>query len=149
MADGKVLKLPLFISWSGRQAEIIGQGFRALLPDAVNMVDLFISGSDIDKGTQWRDILSDKLDRAPCAIVCLTPESVKSVWLAFEMGAVSRASGLEGSKTRIWTYLLGLKPEDLQLLPFSQYQHTLTSEEDTFRLIKSINCLSPDEVPED
>ena|SRR5579862_383497 len=45
-----VAKLQIFISWAGDQAETIGKGFRDFLPDVVNMVEPFISGSDIDKG---------------------------------------------------------------------------------------------------
>ncbi len=140
-------KLRIFISWSGKQAETIGQGFREYLPDVVNAVDPFISGSDIDKGSRWDEVLTGNLQESPCAIVCLTPESLNAVWVAFETGAISRATGgPESARARVWTYLVGLDKKDLQLSPFATYQSTASTEEETFRLIKSINQLSPDVV---
>src|SRR5258708_1057940 len=103
-------KLKVFISWAGKQAERVGRGFHEFLPDALNAVEPFMSGVDIDKGTRWADALVVTLQQSPCAIVCLTPESLQSVWVAFEAGAVSKAvGGPEGAKARIWTYLLDLK----------------------------------------
>lgn len=140
-------KLRVFISWAGKRAEMIGQGFHDFLPDVVNAIQPFISGSDIDKGTQWREVLTGNLQESMCEIVCLTPESRESVWVAFETGAISRAAGgPEGAKSRIWTYLLGLESRQVQLTPFAEYQATTATEADTFALIGSINALSPDRV---
>jgi hypothetical protein len=85
-----------------------------------------------------------------CAIVCLTPESIRSVWVAFEAGAISRAAGgPDGARLRIWTYLSALRPQDLQLTPFAEYEATDATQEETFRLVRSINQLSPDPVSGD
>ena len=46
-------RLRVFISWAGKQAEAVGKGFHEFLPDAVNAIDLFVSGTDIDKGSRW------------------------------------------------------------------------------------------------
>jgi hypothetical protein len=141
-------KLRVFISWAGKQAEKIGQGFHDFLPDVVNATQPFMSGSDIDKGSRWNDVLTGSIQESSCAIVCLTPRSLESIWVAFEAGAVSRAAGgPEGAKSRIWTYLLGLQHKDLLLTPFAAYQATNPTEEETFDLIASINQLSPDLVP--
>jgi hypothetical protein len=145
--SSSVSKLSIFISWAGTQAEALGRGFHEFLPDVVNAVDPFMSGHDIDKGSQWRNVLTGNLQSSSCAIVCLTPESLKSTWVAFEAGAISRAAGgPEGAQSRVWTYLLGLETKALQLTPYAEYQATATTEEDTLRLIKSINQLSPDPV---
>jgi len=127
----------------GDQAKKIAQGFHQFLPDVVDDVDPFIS-ENIDKGTHWSNVLTGSLNESPCAIVCLTPDSIKSTWVAFETGAVSRAAGgLDGAKSRIWTYLTGLETTDLQLTPFDGYQATRLTKKDTLRLIRSINGLSP------
>ena len=145
-----VSKLQIFISWAGKQAETIGQGFRDYLPDVVNAIDPFISGSDIDKGSRWGEVLTGNLQESPCAIVCLTPESLDSIWVAFETGAISRAAGGPDSATaRVWTYLMGLQNKDLQLSPFAAYQSTNDTEGETLRLVKSINQLSPDPASAD
>lgn len=70
----------------------------------------FMSGVNIDKGLRWGEVVSGSLQESSCAIVCLTPESMKSVWVAFEAGAISQAAGgPDGARSRIWTYLFGLK----------------------------------------
>jgi hypothetical protein len=143
-------KLRVFISWAGKQAETIGQGFREYLPDVVNGVEPFISRSDIDKGRRWDDVLTSSLRESPCAIVCLTPVSLASIWVAFETGAISHAAGgRQAAESRIWTYLLELENEALRLSPFAAYQSTTATEEETFRLVKSINQLSGDVVSAD
>ena len=141
-------KLRVFISWSGPRAEIVAKAFHEFLPDVVNVIQPFLSGSDIDKGTRWREVLADTLQESSCAIVCLTRDSLDSLWVAFETGAISRATGgPDGAKARIWTYLLDVTPRDLELTPFAEYQATKPTEEDTFLLIRSVNKLSPDSVP--
>jgi hypothetical protein len=104
-----------------------------------------MSGADIDKGTRWADVLSGSLEASSCAIVCLTPESLQSIWVAFEAGAISKATGgPQAAKSRIWTYMVGLERSEIALTPFAEYQATTSTAKDTFRLVESINGLSPD-----
>ena len=138
-------KLRVFISWSGGRAETIAKAFHEFLPDVVNAIQPFLSGSDIDKGTRWRDVLAGSLLESSCAIVCLTRDSLGSPWVAFETGAISRAAGgPDGAKARIWTYLIDVTRKDLLLTPFAEYQSTEPTETDTLSLVRSINALSPD-----
>jgi TIR domain len=137
-------KLRVFISWSGSQAEIVARAFHEFLPDVVSAIQPFFSGSAIDKGIRWHDVLADTLQGSSCAIVCLTRDSLTSPWVAFETGAVSRAAGPDDAKTRIWTYLLDVTRGDFMLSPFAEYQPTKPTKEDTFALICSVNKLSPD-----
>jgi hypothetical protein len=140
-------KLKVFISWAGDRANAIGTGFHEFLPDVVNAVQPFMSGRNIDKGTRWSEVLNSSLQESSCAIVCLTRESMQSIWVAFEAGAISKAAGgTDGARSRIWTYLSGLETKDLQLTPFAEYQATNANEEETFRVVESINRLSPDPV---
>ncbi len=146
----EVPRLKVFISWSGKHAENLGKAFQTYLPDAINTILPFMSGVNIDKGTRWGEVLISGLQDSSCAIVCLTPESLGSTWVAFETGAVSRAAGgPEGARARIWTYLFGLEKKDLQLTPFAEYQATSANEEETLQLLKSINQLSPDQVSQE
>jgi hypothetical protein len=140
-------KLRIFISWSGKQAGLIGHAFHSFLPDVVNGIEPFVSSEDIDQGTRWNNVLSRNLQESSCAIVCLTPESLKSTWVAFETGAISKATGTpETAHSRIWTYLVSVEYKDLQLSPFAEFQPTAAVEEQTWKLIRSINDISPDPV---
>lgn len=143
----KFSKLNIFISWSGAQSEEVGQAFSSLLPDLFDGIDTFISGADIDKGTRWSHVLSTSLKSSSCGIVCLTPESLQSTWVAFEIGAISKAAGgAEAARNRIWTYIVGLERSELAVSPFAEYQATNATQKDTFRLVESINGLSPNPV---
>lgn len=143
-------KLSVFISWAGDQAGHLARGFHDYFPDVVNMVELFLSDRNIDKGSPWQEVLTGRIRASSCAIVCLTTDSLKSPWVAFEAGAISRAAdGPEDAKSRIWTYLLGLDERDLLLSPYAAYQASHATKEETFRLLASINRLSPDPVSAD
>jgi TIR domain len=144
-------KLQVFISWAGKQAEIIAKGFRDHLPSAVNAVDLFMSEVDIDRGTRWHEVLTNTLHASTYGIVCLTDGSMESIWVAFETGVIAKAVGPVEAKKRIWTYILGLESRDIELTPYAVYQRTnITKPEaaqhETLKLIRSINALSPDDV---
>lgn len=103
-------KLRVFISWSGTQAQIIGEGFRELLPLVLNAIEPFHSNREVDKGTRWRKVIEGALQESICEIACLTPESIASPWVAFETGAISRGTGgAENAQSRIWTFLFELE----------------------------------------
>jgi hypothetical protein len=147
-------KLQVFISWAGKQAEIIAKGFRDHLPSAVNAVDLFMSEVDIDKGTRWHEVLTNTLHASTYGIVCLTDGSMGSIWVAFETGVIAKAVGPVEARKRIWTYILGLESRDIELSPYAVYQRTNVTkpeaaQRETLKLIRSINALSPDDVPDE
>jgi hypothetical protein len=99
----------------------------------LQQVEPFLSAEDIEKGAKWRQVISGELREADLAIICLTPENLNSPWLLFEAGAVAKHD-----QSRVWTYLFGLKPTDIAD-PFSEFQHTLSTKEDTKKLLFTIN----------
>lgn len=95
-----------------------------------------MSETDIEKGKPWLVELMGALGGLKLGIVCLTPECLSEPWVLFEVGVICRALDPE---TRIWTYLLGgLRHSDVPN-PLGIFQHTAATEEDTFRLLGSVN----------
>jgi len=80
------------------------------------------------------DITIPKLDKSDFGIVCLTPENLKSELLNFEAGVLS--SDLDNS--RVCPYLFDIDKADVGR-PFSEFQLTVSTQEDTLKLVGTIN----------
>jgi hypothetical protein len=93
-----------------------------------------MSSEDIAKGARWSLDLLRELEDTQIGIVCLTPENLVAPWILFEAGAVGKAL----DKSRVCTYLHGLRPADLEG-PLVQFQATVTEENDTLKLLHTVN----------
>jgi TIR domain len=132
MAD----KHNVFICWSGPRSEIAAEALKEWLPAIIQVARPWMSASDVDKGTRWREEVTTALDTVRAGIICLTPENLSSEWLLFESGALSKG---RGPQTRTWTYLLaGLKKQDVKD-PLAMFQATTAEKEDTRKLVHSLN----------
>jgi hypothetical protein len=126
--------MKVFISWSGERSRVIAETLRTWLPDVINFLDPWISSRDIDKGARWGADLVQQLAESHIGIICLTPENLNAPWILFEAGALSKAL----DKTRVCTYLFQLHPSDLEG-PLVQFQATEATEQDTLRLLCTLN----------
>ncbi len=126
----------VFISWSGPRSRAAAEALAEWLPMIIQAAKPWMSASDIDKGTRWREEISGALDSMKAGIICVTPENRNAEWLLFESGALSKSPD---PKTRAWTYLLvGLKPTDLKD-PLAMFNATTQDKEETRKLLRSIN----------
>ena len=127
----------LFISWSGGRSHRLAVVMKEWLESHfADQITAFVS-SEIEKGKQWFPAVESQLRNADAGLVCLTPESLKSDWIAFEAGALATAVALKQRETRIFTYLLDLSPASLPG-PLAAYQSTVATMEDTLRLVNSL-----------
>jgi hypothetical protein len=127
----------LFISWSGGRSHRLAVAMKEWLElHFPNEISAFVS-SEIEKGKQWFPAVESQLRKADAGLVCLTPESLKSDWIAFEAGALATAVALRKREARIFTYLLDLSPASLPG-PLAAYQSTVATMEDTLRLVNSL-----------
>lgn len=129
----------LFISWSGPVSQQIAQEIRRWLPLILPSVEPFITTTDIEKGARWQGEISRELEGCNYGIVCLAADNLKSPWLTFEAGALSKQ--LAG---RVSTILFGIKHSDVQL-PLSMFQGTLFNENEMRQLVMSINSSTTSE----
>lgn len=81
--------MKLFISWSGETSQQIALQLRKWLPLILPAAKPFITSTDIDKGAKWLGEIHSELEASNFGIVCLTPDNIRSQWLAFEAGALS------------------------------------------------------------
>ncbi len=125
----------VFIAWSGGRSNFIAQALGDWLPMVVPSVKPWVSSQDIYKGERWMAEAAKVLDESDFGILCLTPENLKSEWIHFESGALSKRVGL----ARVVPYLFDLDPSDL-VMPLSQFQAAKADREDTLRTVQSLNA---------
>jgi hypothetical protein len=127
-------KLKIFISWSGDWSKQVAEALRGWLPDVLQFSDPWMSAGDIEKGARWASEIARELEVTRVGVICLTPENLRSPWILFESGALSKTT----EDTYVCTYLHGLTKTDLTP-PVSQFQATEAEKEDTRKLVRSIN----------
>ncbi|EGQ5293756.1 toll-Interleukin receptor [Enterobacter cloacae] len=129
--------MKVFISWSGQRSKVVAEIFSDWLKCVIQASQPWISTRDIDRGAIWFSEINDKLKDVSVGVVFLTQENKNKPWILFETGAL--AKGL--TTNRVCTFLIDLKPEDLQD-PLAQFNHTTPNENSVWELTRTINtCL--------
>jgi len=126
--------MKIFISWSGPLSRQIAVLLRDWLPNVIQAIDPWMSAEDIDKGARWSSEIARQLQDTNAGIICVTPDNQNAPWLNFEAGALSKSVDM----SRVCTYLFHMGPSDLKG-PLTQFQATDTSEEDTKKLVATLN----------
>jgi hypothetical protein len=57
-------RLKIFISWSGPRSLAVAEALRDWLPNVIQMVEPWLSASDIDKGAKWRQSINGELEKS-------------------------------------------------------------------------------------
>jgi hypothetical protein len=134
----------IFLCWSKSRSRAIAKAWASLLPDIIKGVQPILS-TEFQKGKEWSKLLRRVLDEARTGIVFLTPENVDAPWIHFEAGALATAVGSRDGD--VFTYVYGFDPGRLAG-PLSAYQSTVTTKEDTRRLVLGL-CAALDREPPD
>jgi DNA-binding transcriptional ArsR family regulator len=130
--QGNIVKL--FVSWSGETSHKVALLLKERLPSFLPGIEPWVSSVDIAKGVRWSHEIAKQLDDCNFGIVCVDPSNLKSNWLNFEAGALSKSL----DNGRVAPFLVGLIPSEVDG-PLSQFQMTTVSVSDVRRLIESIN----------
>ena len=134
----------VFISWSGQRSRAIAEKLHDWLPNVLQAVQPWMSAEDIDKGARWSSDIATQLEETRFGVICLTPENLEAPWILFEAGALSKTI----DKTFVCPYLLDVDPTDIKG-PLVQFQAAKANEEDTRKLILTINrALEEKALPE-
>jgi hypothetical protein len=128
--------MQIFLSWSGPRSKHIALAFKSWLGLVIQSLEPWIS-PDIEKGARWNEELSGRLESSKIGIICLTKDNLSSPWILFEAGALSKVKA-----DYVCTFLFDIKPADI-VFPLAQFQHTENTKDDIFKLITTINGLSP------
>jgi hypothetical protein len=130
-------QMKIFVSWSGKRSKAVAELMSDWLKCVIQASQPWISTRDIDRGAIWFSEINDKLKDVSVGVVCLTQENKNKPWILFETGAL--AKGL--TTNRVCTFLIDLKPEDLQD-PLGQFNHTTPDRSSVWALARTINdCL--------
>lgn len=136
------MKLQIFLSWSGERSKIIAEKLNTWLPKVIQAVRPWMSSEQIMKGERWSESIGKNLEAHNIGILCITPENLKSEWINFEAGALSKVVG----KSFVFPLLYGLDFKNFTG-PLTQFQASLINKVDLFKLIESINSiLSEDKI---
>jgi hypothetical protein len=134
----------VFLSWSGDVSKQVAIALRDWLPNVIQAIEPWMSSEDIDKGVRWSSEIAKELDDSAAGIICVVPGNYDAPWLNFEAGALSKAFG----KDKVCPYLFRVKPADLTG-PLVQFQISEANNEDTHRLLSSLNkSIEPKSLPE-
>lgn len=130
--------MKVFISWSGTRSKDFAVKLAEWIPDIIQSVRPFVSVDDIDKGARWANVIAKELEQARFGIICVTEDTIRAPWLNFEAGALSRRFSSD-AETPVATLILDMSSPNLPQ-PLGQFNATLATKDDVFRLVKSINA---------
>lgn len=126
--------MKVLISWSGRRSKYVANFFYGWVANVNQLVEPWLS-EEMPKGVRWSPEIAKTLDETRFGVFCVTPENQSEPWLNFEAGALSKTVQ---EKTYVCPYLIDLKPTDV-VGPLKEFQLTKPDEEDTFKLMRSMN----------
>jgi TIR domain len=127
--------MEIFISWSGPRSEAVAIALRAWLPQVINALKPWLSCADIDKGSRWSVDVAGRLESARAGIICLTASNLRSEWVLFETGALSKTI----QNTFVCPFLIDLEPSEVKG-PLAQFQATTAVKSDVLRMVKTLNA---------
>jgi hypothetical protein len=127
--------MDVFISWSGPRSGAVAEALKNWLPQIINALKPWLSSTDIDKGARWGVDVATKLEISKAGIICLTPGNLRSEWILFEAGALSKTL----QNTFVCPLLISMEPADVKG-PLAQFQATRATRDDVHKLLKTLNA---------
>lgn len=134
--------MKVYISWSGDKSRAVARALREFIPTVLQAVETFSSTDDIEPGTRWSSELQSTLTTIDVGLLCVTEDNMRSPWMAFEAGALSRVTPF------VVPILVGLSPSDL-LPPLTQFQALTLSRADMYQLLRLLNGRLDRALPDD
>ncbi|MFT3908553.1 MAG: hypothetical protein QM737_03960 [Ferruginibacter sp.] len=134
--------MKVFLSWSGERSHNVGKLFNEWLPQVLQYTKPWLSSRDIDAGSIWDIELQKSLETTNVGIVCLTKENKEKPWILFESGALSKGLTL----SRVFTFLIDLRTDDLLSNPLSKFNHTINTKDSLLKLLQSINKIADEKT---
>lgn len=89
MKKAGLIFMTVFISSSGKKSNVVALILHNWLEEMFDTIIEFVSSTDFETGSHWRDSLNEAMSSADCALLCVTRENVNSPWLVYEAGALN------------------------------------------------------------
>lgn len=134
--------MKIFLSWSGE----ISKGFAIALKSWIinyfdYKIDFFLS-EEISAGKLWYDAIEENLNNCELGIFCITQGNLKSPWLGFEAGWLSKRFH-DGTAIPL---LLNVNPDDYNQSPLSGFQSKSTDLKGILYVLEKINSLAEKKI---
>lgn len=126
--------MKIFISWSKDPSKTIATEIKHFIESTLPGVGVWMSDLDIAKGDRWNATVTEQLAKTDIGIICCTKNSVLEPWLHFEAGALSKSV----KHGKIFPLCFGIEFGQLPTT-LGQFQGTMFTEPDVFRLVQDIN----------
>jgi hypothetical protein len=133
--------MKVFISWSGEISGRIARTLRDWLPHVIQSIQPYVSSEDIEQGARWATEISQELENSAFGIICVTRDNIKSPWLNFEAGALSKSLKPDAS-SKVCPFIFGLTPTEIASGPLHQFQCATYDKESIKKLMLSLNNAS-------
>jgi hypothetical protein len=127
--------MKVFISWSGKLSQKIAEELKEWIPQVINDIVPYVTSENIQKGDRWLIEIYHELEDTNFGLVCLTRENLKSPWIMFESGAISK--NIKNSKVCCLLFD-GLNQSEIEK-PLSFFQNAEFTKSDYKKLLFSIN----------
>ena len=114
--------MKVFISWSGDHSRKFAELLNSWIPKLLQNAEPFFTSKDIRSGQRWAPEIWEKLNESHFGIICLTPDNLKSEWVHFEAGALSKMV----KESQVCPLLVNLKESQVKP-PLSLFQMKLYS----------------------
>jgi hypothetical protein len=129
--------MKVFLSWSGTRSRKVAESLRDWLPNILQVVEPWMSTSDIERGRDFSQVLRQELAESNFGVLCLTKDNCRSPWILFEAGAVGKAMDI----SHVCPYLIDMESTDLPD-PVRLLQAANADEDGTYKLVQTINNAS-------
>jgi hypothetical protein len=126
--------MKIFLGWSGDKSRQIADTFHNWIKAILQYTEPFISTRDIDKGSAWQNVISDKLKDCIYGIFFITAENMNNPWIHFEAGAIAKEIG----QNKVCPILFDINQSELKG-PLTIFQSTRLEKDDMLLLVKNIN----------
>jgi len=127
----------IFLSWSGPTSRGLAEVFQKYLPLVLQGTQTFMSQHDIESGEKWLLRLSSELEASSFGIAFLTPSNLKSPWINFETGALTKHA--DGRACCL--LFAGLSHADVEP-PLSGFQNQVFARAGVEKLVRDVNATS-------
>lgn len=126
--------MKIFLSWSGKTSKEVALVLEEWLQSVIQGVDIFISENHIEKGTRGLNRIAKELENINFGILCICNDNIKSPWINFEAGALSKFI----DQSYVAPFLFNLSRSEMSNSPLSQFQSTIFEKEDIKKLVLTI-----------
>ena len=135
--------MKVFISWSGKRSKALAVALKEWLPLILQYAKPWVSEKDISAGDRWAQAIAGELESSNFGILSITPENLRSEWILFEAGALSKSM----LDAKVIPLLFGLELSDLSG-PLSQFQALKVDQQGLMDVVKAINAVAENKAAE-